>query len=116
MASALLGTLTAFATLAAIFWRFIKRILETLDRVEANAAAVEQQNKDIAVLKKANKAMIRRTLIDQGEAYIARGYVTIKELEEFNSDFDTYSNGLGGNGSAATVHRAVNQTLEIRAA
>lgn len=48
----------------------------------------------------------RNQLVSQGRLYLDRGYITIDEYEEYESEYDTYSR-LGGNGLARRVFKQV---------
>lgn len=50
----------------------------------------------------------RNQLITLGRAYIERGYVTMDEYEEYESEYDIYSR-LGGNGLARRVFKQVDE-------
>lgn len=106
--SALCGALTAIGGVLTVCWKSIKRISRALDTIEQNAEAVEQLREDSALSRKAHKSRLRRDLKELGEEYISRGYITIKELDEYNGDFETYKS-MGGNGTAQAVHDRVNQ-------
>ena len=48
----------------------------------------------------------RNQLIALGRSYIERGYVTMDEYEEFESEYKIYS-ALGGNGLARRIYKQV---------
>lgn len=48
----------------------------------------------------------RNQLISRGQTYIERGYITMDEYEEYESDYQIYS-ALGGNGLARRVFEQV---------
>lgn len=50
----------------------------------------------------------RNQLISQGRFYIDRGYITMDEYEEYESEYDIYSR-LGGNGLARRVFKQVDE-------
>ena len=50
----------------------------------------------------------RNQLISQGRFYLDRGYVTMDEYEEYESEYDVYSR-LGGNGLARRVFKQVDE-------
>lgn len=50
----------------------------------------------------------RNQLVSQGRKYIDRGYITMDEYEEYESEYDIYSR-LGGNGLARRVFKQVDE-------
>ena len=50
----------------------------------------------------------RNQLITLGRSYIERGYVTMDEYEEFETEYQIYS-ALGGNGLARRVFEQVDE-------
>lgn len=50
----------------------------------------------------------RNQLISQGRFYLDRGYITMDEYEEYESEYDIYSR-LGGNGLARRVFKQVDE-------
>lgn len=50
----------------------------------------------------------KNQLISQGRAYLKRGYITMDEYEEYESEYDTYAR-LGGNGLARRVFKQVDE-------
>lgn len=57
-------------------------------------------------------ALLRNDLKQMHKEYMARGYVTIDEYEEFNELYKVYS-GLGGNGTGTRMKNDIDK-LEIR--
>lgn len=50
----------------------------------------------------------RNQLVSQGRSYLDRGYITMDEYEEYESEYDIYSR-LGGNGLARRVFKQVDE-------
>lgn len=50
----------------------------------------------------------RNQLVSQGRFYLDRGYITMDEYEEYESEYDIYSR-LGGNGLARRVFKQVDE-------
>ena len=48
----------------------------------------------------------KNQLISQGREYLKRGYITLDEYEEYESEYQVYS-ALGGNGLARRVFKQV---------
>lgn len=53
-------------------------------------------------------SVTRNQLISLGRAYIERGYITMDEYEEYESEYQIYS-ALGGNGLARRVFKRVDE-------
>lgn len=53
-------------------------------------------------------AVSRNQLISLGHKYIERGYITMDEYEEFESEYKIYSD-LGGNGLARRIFEQVDE-------
>lgn len=47
-------------------------------------------------------------LVDQGREYLKRGYITMDEYEEYEAEYQVYSD-LGGNGLARRVFKHVDE-------
>lgn len=50
----------------------------------------------------------RNQLVYQGRLYLDRGYITMDEYEEYESEYDIYTR-LGGNGLARRVFKQVDE-------
>ena len=50
----------------------------------------------------------RNQLVSQGRFYLDRGYITMDEYEEYESEYNIYSR-LGGNGLARRVFKQVDE-------
>ena len=50
----------------------------------------------------------RNQLVSQGRFYLDRGYITMDEYEEYETEYDIYSR-LGGNGLARRVFKQVDE-------
>lgn len=48
----------------------------------------------------------RNQLVSQGREYLKRGYITMDEYEEYEAEYQVYSN-LGGNGLARRIFEQV---------
>ena len=48
----------------------------------------------------------KNQLVSQGREYLHRGYITMDEYEEYESEYQVYSN-LGGNGLARRIFKQV---------
>lgn len=50
----------------------------------------------------------KNQLVSQGREYLKRGYITMDEYEEYESEYQVYSS-LGGNGLARRVFKQVDE-------
>lgn len=50
----------------------------------------------------------KNQLVSQGRVYLKRGYITMDEYEEYESEYRVYSN-LGGNGLARRIFEQVDE-------
>ena len=50
----------------------------------------------------------KNQLVSQGRLYLKRGYITMDEYEEYESEYQVYSN-LGGNGLARRIFEQVDE-------
>lgn len=50
----------------------------------------------------------KNQLVSQGRVYLKRGYITMDEYEEYESEYQVYSN-LGGNGLARRIFEQVDE-------
>lgn len=50
----------------------------------------------------------KNQLVSQGRVYLKRGYITMDEYEEYESEYMVYSN-LGGNGLARRIFEQVDE-------
>lgn len=50
----------------------------------------------------------KNQLVTQGREYLKRGYITMDEYEEYEAEYQVYSN-LGGNGLARRVFKQVDE-------
>lgn len=50
----------------------------------------------------------KNQLVSQGRKYLNRGYITMDEYEEYESEYQVYSN-LGGNGLARRIFEQVDE-------
>lgn len=50
----------------------------------------------------------KNQLVSQGRVYLNRGYITMDEYEEYESEYQVYSN-LGGNGLARRIFEQVDE-------
>lgn len=125
---AILGGSVGAALVAGFFsmWTTkFKRKAEKEDRAENNrvedcAARGEEIKKlgdrlDIALL--ADRVILYDRIKHLGKSYIARGWVTVEELEDLNMMHEVYhdKDKLNGNGFLKNLMNTVNNQLEKRA-
>lgn len=73
-------------------------------------------NRKLDVLFLADRTILYDRIKHIAKTYIARGYVTVEELEDLNKMHEVYHDGdkLNGNGFLKEIMAKVNTTLEIR--
>lgn len=77
---------------------------------------MEEINRKLDVLFLADRTLLYDRIKYLAKSYIARGYVTVEELEDLNRMHSVYhdSDKLNGNGFLKELMNTVNTTLEIR--
>lgn len=107
-----------------IHW-FLNRRAKKEDDAAAREREEEQQaktdfgtlNRKIDVLFLADRTILYDRIKHLGKTYIARGYVTVEELEDLKRMHEVYhdSDKLNGNGFLDDLMNTVKTALEIRA-
>ena len=91
------------------------------DRQVADCAArgkeIQELSRMMGVLCLADRTILYDRIKHLGKAYIARGWVTVEELEDLNMMHTVYhdKDKLNGNGFLDNLMHTVNHTLEVRA-
>lgn len=126
---AILGGSAGSAIVAGLFglvtWK-LNRKAQKEDRAEtgkaANCAArgeeIRELNRKMDVLFLADRTILYDRIKFLAKSFIARGWVTVEELEDLNRMHAVYHDGdkLNGNGFLDKLMKKVNTGLEIRAA
>lgn len=78
---------------------------------------MKELNRKLDVLFLADRTILYDRIKHLAKSYIARGYITVEELEDLNRMHDVYHDPdkLDGNGFLKDLMNKVNTTLEIRA-
>jgi hypothetical protein len=119
--SVLLGGGVGSALVAGVFtllqWRLGRKAARE-DRV-AELAALEgrELKRLVGVLVEADRTILYDRIKHLGKSYIARGYITVEELEDIDLMHEVYHNKekLGGNGFLDALMKTVH-SLEVRVA
>ena len=84
---------------------------------EARGRDIEKLSQMVGVLFVADRTLLYDRIKHLGKSYIARGYVTVEELEDLNMMHSVYhdKDKLDGNGFLDNLMNTVNHTLEVRA-
>ena len=118
-----LGTALIGGLFALIQWRLNRRAALADRETEAAAGVCAARGQEIRELKTMMGVLIeadRTILYDRikhlGKSYIARGFVTVEELEDIDLMHTVYhdKDKLGGNGFLDALMKTVH-TLEVRA-
>ena len=123
----LLGGAGGAAIVAGIFglitWRLNRKALKE-DQAAARASvasaaeseALEKLNRRIDVLFLADRTLLFDRIKHLGKSYLARGYITVEELEDLKRMHEVYHDPdkLDGNGFLDDLMDAVTHTIEIK--
>ena len=83
---------------------------------ENRLVEMQEINRKMDVLFLADRTILYDRIKHLAKSYIARGYVTVEELEDLNNMHYVYHDAdkLNGNGFLKEIMKAVNTSLEIR--
>lgn len=83
----------------------------------ARGAEIKELSRMVGVLCVADRTILYDRIKHLGKSYIARGWVTVEELEDLNMMHTVYhdKDKLNGNGFLDNLMHTVNHTLEVRA-
>lgn len=84
---------------------------------KARGEDIKELSRMVEVLCEADRTILYDRIKHLGKSYIARGYVTVEELEDLNMMHSVYhdKDKLKGNGFLDNLMHTVNHTLEVRA-
>jgi hypothetical protein len=117
------GTALVGGIFTLIQWRLNRKAAREDRAEEASTASCAARGQEIRDLKRLVNVLVeadRTILYDRikhlGKSYIARGYITVEELEDMDLMHEVYHNKekLGGNGFLAALMKTVH-ALEVRA-
>lgn len=85
---------------------------------EARGAEIRELNRKMDVIFLADRTILYDRIKHLGKSYIARGWVTVEELEDLNRMHEVYHDPdkLNGNGFLDKLMHQVNTGLDIRVA
>ena len=128
VAISIIGGSFGAALVAGIFsliqWKLNRQAKKEDDAAQRNVAVCEARGQDMEELKRmvgvlcvADRTILYDRIKHLGKSYIARGYVTVEELEDLNLMHGVYHDRdkLNGNGFLDNLMHTVNNTLEVRA-
>jgi len=88
-----------------------------IDACSARGEEIKELSRLVGVLCVADRTILYDRIKHLGKKYIARGWVTVEELEDLNMMHSVYhdKDKLNGNGFLDNLMHTVNHTLEVRA-
>ena len=119
--SVLLGGGVGSALVAGVFtllqWRLGRKAAREDRAVELAAMEGRELKRLVGVLVEADRTILYDRIKHLGKSYIARGYITVEELEDIDLMHEVYHNKekLGGNGFLDALMKTVH-SLEVRVA
>lgn len=118
--SVLLGGGVGSALVAGVFallqWKLSRKAAREDRAAELAAREGRELKRLVSVLVEADRTLLYDRIKHLGKSYIARGYITVEELEDLDLMHEVYHNKdkLGGNGFLDALMKTVH-TLEVRA-
>lgn len=118
--SVLLGGGVGSALVAGVFtllqWKLSRKAAREDRAAELAAREGRELKRLVGVLVEADRTLLYDRIKHLGKSYIARGYITVEELEDLDLMHEVYHNKdkLGGNGFLDALMKTVH-TLEVRA-
>ena len=106
------GTALVGGFFALIQWRLNRGALQYRER----SHELQELKRLVGVLVEADRTVLYDRIKHLGKTYIARGYVTVEELEDLDQMHTVYhdKDKLGGNGFLDSLMKTVH-TLEVKA-
>lgn len=90
------------------FWGFLLYKAQRRDKQK------DKESDDTRAIKTALKGLLHQDIISEGDKYIHRGHITVKELEDFKTYlYDPYK-ALGGDGMADEIYEALVELLHTQ--
>ena len=96
-------------------WRLSRKAAREDRAAELAAQERRELKRLVGVLVEADRTILYDRIKHLGKSYIARGYITVEELEDLDLMHEVYHNKekLGGNGFLDALMKTVH-TLEVR--
>lgn len=116
---AILGGGAGTALVGGIFtivqWRLNRKAAREDRAAQLGAEESQELKRLVGVLLEADRTILYDRIKHLGKSYIARGYITVEELEDINLMHGVYhdKDKLGGNGFLDTLMQTV-RALEVR--
>lgn len=109
------GTALVGGIFALIQWKLSRKAAREDRAAELSAGEVQELKRLVSVLVEADRTILYDRIKHLGKAYIARGYITVEELEDIDLMHEVYHDKqkLGGNGFLDAIMKTVH-TLEVR--
>ena len=117
---AILGGGAGSALVGGIFmliqWKLNRKAAQEDRAAEIGAEESRELKRLVGVLVEADRTILYDRIKHLGKSYIARGYITVEELEDIDLMHEVYHNKekLGGNGFLDALMKTVH-ALEVRA-
>ncbi len=111
MGSALVGGIFTL-----LQWKLSRKALHQDRATELRLEESRELKRLVRVLVEADRTLLYDRIKHLGKSYLARGYITVEELEDLDLMHEVYHNKekLGGNGFLDALMHTVH-TLEVRA-
>ena len=109
------GTALVGGIFTLIQWRLNRKAAREDRAAEVGGQELRELKRLVNVLVEADRTILYDRIKHLGKAYIARGYITVEELEDLDLMHGVYHNKekLGGNGFLDALMRTVHD-LEVR--
>ena len=111
------GSALVAGVLTLLQWRLGRKAAREDRAAELAAMEGRELKRLVGVLVEADRTILYDRIKHLGKSYIARGYITVEELEDIDLMHEVYHNKekLGGNGFLDALMKTVH-SLEVRVA
>jgi hypothetical protein len=109
------GTALVGGIFTLIQWRLNRKAAREDRAAQLGAEESQELKRLVGVLLEADRTILYDRIKHLGKSYIARGYITVEELEDIDLMHEVYHNKekLGGNGFLDALMKTVH-ALEVR--
>jgi hypothetical protein len=109
------GTALVGGVFTLLQWRLGRKAAREDRAAELGIQEAQELKRLVGVLVEADRTILYDRIKHLGKSHIARGYITVEELEDLNLMHEVYHNKekLGGNGFLDTLMHTVRE-LEVR--
>ena len=110
-----MGTALVGGLFTLLQWRLSRKAAREDRAAELGGQESRELKRLVGVLVEADRTILYDRIKHLGKSYIARGYITVEELEDLDLMHEVYHNKekLGGNGFLDALMRTVH-ALEVR--